>query len=200
MMDKIKKLIKDNYSDIIKPSVVLLCICIIIPLALSFTNKITADRIASLSAENEKKTMAQLIVANEFKAETYSKETEFNYNVALKEGETVGYIFVTSSKGYGGDVSVMTAVNTDGSVKSVAILDVSNETPGLGQNAAKSSFYNQYSEKTADVELVKNGADSEKNQVNAVTGATITSRAVTNAVNSALENYSLVTEVTGNEE
>ena len=105
------------------------------------------------------------------------------------DGETAGYIFKTSEKGYGGAVSVMTAVNPDGTVKSVAILDVSNETPGLGQNSAKESFDSKYSGKNSGISLLKNGADSDKNEVNAVTGATITSTAVNKAVNKALQNF-----------
>ena len=86
----------------------------------------------------------------------------------------------------------MTAVNPDGTVKSVAILDVSNETPGLGQNAAKESFYSQYANKKSGISLLKNGADTAKNEVNAVTGATITSTAVNKAVNTALEQFESV--------
>ena len=86
----------------------------------------------------------------------------------------------------------MTAVNADGTVKSVAILDVSNETPGLGQNAAKESFYTQYEGKTSGISLLKNGAASAKNEVNAVTGATITSTAVNKAVNKALKQFESV--------
>lgn len=187
-----------NKDDIIKPIVVLLSICIVIAFALSLTNKITAEKIAGLEAENEQKTMSELI-----KAESFEKKSldEVEYHIAKNGDETVGFIFVTSAKGYGGDVSVMTAVNTDGSIKAVAVLDASNETPGLGQNVTKEKFYSQYEEKTADVKVVKNGAVSENNEINAVTGATISSKAVTSAVNMALENYKAVaeTEVAVNE-
>ena len=181
------------YKDIIKPVCVLLAICVIIPLALSLTNKVTADKIAELEEKNSRETMANLIEADEFTEEEFKNgEDEFTYYFALKDGNIIGYIFKTAEKGYGGDVSVMTAVNPDGTVKSVAILDVSNETPGLGQNAAKESFYTQYEGKKSGISLLKNGADSEKNEVNAVTGATITSTAVNKAVNTALEQFESV--------
>lgn len=181
------------YKDIIKPVCVLLAICVIIPLALSLTNKVTADKIAELEEKNSRETMANLIEADEFNENELEDGGEsFNYYIAVKDGETVGFIFKTAEKGYGGDVSVMTAVNPDGTVKSVAILDVSNETPGLGQNAAKESFYTQYEGKKSGISLLKNGADSEKNEVNAVTGATITSTAVNKAVNTALEQFESV--------
>ena len=189
-MPKLTELIKKNKKDIIIPVAVLLAICIVIPLALSLTNKITVDRIAELEEKNSAATMESLIKADTFEKSKFKDgETEFEYFVAVRDGETAGYIFKTSEKGYGGSVSVMTAVNPDGTVKSVAILDVSNETPGLGQNAAKESFYSQYSGKKSGISLLKNGADSDKNEVNAVTGATITSTAVNKAVNKALQNF-----------
>ena len=192
-MAKFIELTKSNKNDIIKPVVVLLAICIIIPLALSLTNKITKDKIAELDEKNSSETMASLIKADKFTEEEFKDgENEFTYYFALKDGNIIGYIFKTSEKGYGGDVSVMTAVNTDGTVKSVAILDVSNETPGLGQNAAKESFYSQYADKKSGISLVKNGAESDKNEVNAVTGATITSTAVNKAVNTALKQFESV--------
>lgn len=190
-MAKLVEIIKQNKNDIIKPVAVLLAICIIIPLALSLTNKITKDKIAELDEKNSRETMADLIEADNF-TECEFGENEFNYYTAVKDGNIIGYIFKTAEKGYGGDVSVMTAVNTDGTVKSVAILDVSNETPGLGQNAAKESFYSQYADKKSGISLVKNGAESDKNEVNAVTGATITSTAVNKAVNTALKQFESV--------
>lgn len=181
------------YKDIIKPVCVLLVICVIIPLALSLTNKVTADKIAELEEKNSRETMANLIEADEFTENELEDGGEsFTYYIAVKDGETVGFIFKTAEKGYGGDVSVMTAVTPDGTVKSVAILDVSNETPGLGQNAAKESFYSQYANKKSGISLLKNGADTAKNEVNAVTGATITSTAVNKAVNTALEQFESV--------
>ena len=197
-MAKLGEIIKSNKNDIIKPVAVLLAICIIIPLALSLTNRITKDKIAELDEKNSRETMASLIKADSFTEEEFKDgENDFTYNLALKDGEIVGYIFKTAEKGYGGDVSVMTAVNVDGTVKSVAILDVSNETPGLGQNAAKESFYTQYEGKTSGISLLKNGADSAKNEVNAVTGATITSTAVNKAVNQALEQFKCVKSTEG---
>lgn len=182
-------------KDIIVPSAVLLVICIVIPLALALTNMVTEKRIAELETENQNKTMSQLIEAEDFVIGTFKDADTgegFEYYRAENGGETAGYIFITSDKGYGGAVSVMTAVNPDGTVKSVAILDVSNETPGLGQNAAKESFYSQYTGKESGISLLKNGADSGKNEINAVTGATITSTAVTRAVNRALKNYGII--------
>ena len=193
-MLKIKEFIKNNWTDILKPVVVLLSICIVIPLALSVTNAVTADRMAKLEKQRAEETMKSLVDADEFEELKFGGENIIRYNRALKDGKPVGYIFETSVNGYGGEVSVMTAVNTDGAVKSIAILDVSKETPGLGQNAAKAEFYSQYQGKKYGIKLVKNNPVSENNEVDAMTGATITSTAVTNAVNEALEQFDTISK------
>lgn len=196
-MSKFIEAIKKNREDIIKPVGVLLAICIIIPLALSVTNKVTAKKIAELENENSKKNMQSLVSADDFEK---CSDGGIEYYAAIKGGDTVAYIFTESAKGYGGDVSVMTAVKPDGTVAGVAILDVSNETPGLGQNAAKESFYSQYAGLKKGVSLLKNGAKAENNEVDAVTGATITSTAVTRAVNAALDDFENVKGATVGEE
>ena len=196
-MSKFIEAIKKNREDIIKPVGVLLAICIIIPLALSVTNKVTAKKIAELENENSKKNMQSLVSADDFEK---CSDGGIEYYTAIKGGDTAAYIFTESAKGYGGDVSVMTAVKPDGTVVGVAILDVSGETPGLGQNAAKESFYSQYAGLKKGVSLLKNGAKAENNEVDAVTGATITSTAVTRAVNKALDDFEKVKGATVGEE
>ncbi len=194
-MADIKAFLLKYKDDIIKPVAVLLTICVAIALALSLTNKVTVNRIAKLQAENEAKAMRQLIDAEEFELTGLAiidVAEPFDYHIAKNGGECVGYIFITSAKGYGGEISVMTAINTDGSIKAVSILSADNETPGLGQNVTKQDFYSQYSGKTDEIQVVKSGADSKNNQINAVTGATISSRAVTLAVNRALDNFAAV--------
>ena len=196
-MSKFIEAIKKNREDIIKPVGVLLAICIIIPLALSVTNKVTAKKISELEAANSKKNMQSLIDADNFEE---CENGEITYYAAVNGGKTAAYIFTESSKGYGGDVSVMTAIKPDGTVAGVAILDVSGETPGLGQNAAKESFFSQYIGLKKGVSVLKNGAKTENNEVDAVTGATITSTAVTRAVNKALDDFEEVKEATADEE
>lgn len=189
LFEKIKSFFKSNI-EIIVPTAVLTVICLVVTLALSSTNMLTASKIEALAEKTQNEAMAKLINADEFNAKTaVLDDSEIEYNVAVKGGETVGLIFVTEENGYGGSVSVMTAVNTDGTVAAVEILDASNETPGLGQNVTKESFYNQFSGLNGDIVAAKGGtANTDNNEINAVTGASISSRAVTNAVNTALDN------------
>ncbi len=167
----------------IYPTLILAAICLIVSLALSSTNALTKDKIADINNENTKKAMSRVLKADNYTEETFDGKT---YYIANDGGAPTGYIFITSANGYGGEVKVMTAVLPDKTVKAVEILDISSETPGLGQNAAKENFYGQFSSKCSGITVVKSGADENKNEINAVTGATITSRAVTKSVNEAL--------------
>lgn len=187
IIDKIKSFFKAN-SEVITPTAVLAIICVVVTLALSSTNLLTASRIEALAIKTQNEAMAKLIEADEYTLQTaVLADEEVEYNAAIKDGETIGLIFVTESNGYGGAVSVMTAVNMDGTVAAIEILDASNETPGLGQNITKAEWYAQFSGLKNDITVVKGGtASAENNEINAVTGATISSTAVKDAVNQAL--------------
>src|SRR3712207_8052036 len=83
---------------------------------------------------------------------------------------------------------MMVGITTDGKVSGIKILSHS-ETPGLGANAETPQFSGQYKDKPAkELEVVK-GTASADNQIAAITGATITSKAVTKGVNEAIEFY-----------
>ncbi|MCQ2440552.1 MAG: RnfABCDGE type electron transport complex subunit G [Clostridia bacterium] len=200
-MSSFTDFIKSNKDSIIKPTVVMVCICIVVTLALSLSNLVTAPKIKVLEEKTQKDAMSRVIKADNYKRET--KDITFDggdtsetvtYYTAKNSKKIIGYIFVMNEKGYGGDVSVMTAINTDGTVKAVDILDVSNETPGLGQNSKKESFYSQYKGLKNNISVVKNSTDSSNNEIQAVTGATITSKAVTKAVNKSLEAFKKVSK------
>lgn len=179
-----------NFVKFLYPTLILAAICLIVSLALSSTNAVTKDKIEQINAQNTKKAMSRVL-----KAETYTEKTlevdgkEITYYEACDGNSVKGFIFITTANGYGGEVRVMTAIS-DGvprSIKAIEILDVSNETPGLGQNASQEKFYGQFSGMSGNLSVVKSGADSSAGEINAVTGATITSRAVTKAVNEALD-------------
>lgn len=184
------------FKNILRPTVVMVSICIIVTLALSITNNITSPKISALNEKQQKDSMSKLIKADSYDEATLDTDgNSVTYYRAMLSGAPVGYIFITSSGGYGGDVSVMTATDTSGKVTSVAILDVSNETPGLGQNAAREDFYSQFIGKNSAVSAAKHGTASGENEIDAVTGATITSKAVTNAVNTAIGYAEKITEI-----
>ncbi|MCI8948943.1 MAG: RnfABCDGE type electron transport complex subunit G [Lachnospiraceae bacterium] len=101
-------------------------------------------------------------------------------------GASVGYVVTsTSNDGYGGAITVSVGIQADGTVSGIEFLTIT-ETAGLGMNAQKPEWKAQYSGKNVDAFAVtKNGASSD-NEINAISGATITSEAVTDAVNAAV--------------
>lgn len=182
--------------SIIKPAISLVVFCAVITAALAGTNLITKDRIAELAVKKQEDAMRKICEADEYRKYTVEhKDASYTYYVAKTDGQPVCYIFTATASGYGGDVSVMTGINPDGTVKSVEILDASGETPGMGQNVKKESFISQYASKSGKVNLSK--TESNDTTVTAITGATISSTAVTDCVNSALEMFK--TEAGGDE-
>lgn len=184
---------KELWKAIIRPVAIITAICLVVAVCLAVTNALTADKIAERAKADEENAMRGLIAAENYKKVDLKKDG-ITFTVAEKGGKEVGYIVKSSAKGYGGDVIVMTAIGVDGKITDVNILDVSGETPGLGQNAQKEDWYSQLIGKVSGVKVQKNGAKDENNEINAVTGATITSRAVEKAVNEAFEIFRIYTE------
>lgn len=169
---------KINLKEILTPTIVLFVICVVVSALLGLTNFMTEDKIAEVQAENAAKT--RMLVLPE--ADEFTQEGE--YYTGLKGGEVVGYVFETEAGGYGGKVKVMTGISAQGEIMGISILSHS-ETPGLGANATKESFTDQFKQPAAQLEVVKNQAAAE-GQIEAMTGATITTKAVANAVNEAV--------------
>lgn len=103
-----------------------------------------------------------------------------------KSGELVGYIIKTAPSGYAGAVEVITGIDMEKKISGVRIGN-HEETPGLGALAAEEDFYGQFGGKGIDKPLEVVKADPADGQVLAITGATITSDAVTSGVNISIE-------------
>lgn len=134
--------------------------------------------------------LAAYLAENGFEAQTINEVME----AKDASGETLGYaINLTTSEGYGGDITFSMGVREDGTLNGISILTFS-ETAGLGMNATKDEFKNQFQDKQAEsFEVTKTGAAAD-NQINAISGATITSNAVTKGVNSGLCAFEYVKE------
>ena len=101
-------------------------------------------------------------------------------------GQMLGYVLtVTDSEGYGGDIQLSMWVRMDGTLNGISILSIS-ETAGLGMNADTDAFKGQFADKNVEqFTYTKNGASAD-NEIDAISGATITTNAVTNGVNDGL--------------
>ena len=177
-------------KEIFVPAVSLFLICVVVTALLALTNAVTAPKIDALAVETQEASKKQVLSS----ADSFSEEKQVEkdgvsytyYDGLASDGSVMGYVFVTSAKGYGGDISVMVGVLGDGTVAGVNILSI-NETAGLGMNAKNQSFLDQFLGKSGEIGVAKNNpSDTE---IQALTGATITSSAMATAVNTALSLY-----------
>lgn len=188
---------KFNVKDILIPTVALFLIASVCTAILAFTNSITYAKIQDNNEKTKNETRSAvfpdaLSFSDDMTVKVDGEDVAYN-EAYSQSGDVIGYVFTASDKGYGGTVTVMTGIDVNGNVNGVETIELS-ETAGLGMNAKKASFRDQYKEKTGPFLVNK---DSQKNdgtyeEINALTGATITSRAVTSAVNKTVAAYNAV--------
>ncbi len=181
-------------NEMIRNTVILTVITLISGLLLGTVYEVTKGPIA---AEQEK--MKQEAYHNVFQAaDSFETMEESNFPddeiatvdevAAAKDasGKIIGYVVtVTDHEGYGGDIQCSVGVGEDGTVNGIEILSIS-ETAGLGMRANTEEFKSQFrNKKVEQFEYTKTGATVD-NQIDALSGATITTNAMTNAVNTAL--------------
>lgn len=188
--------------DIYKPTISLFLICFIVTLSLAVTNYVTADTIeerARIDAENARKevlSMADSFETIENLEELLLKDPDLGSITeaykGIKDKNTVGYVFVVIGKGYGGDIKINVGMGTSGEIKGVKISE-SKETPGLGLKASDESFISQFFNiiPQGPLKVVKSNK-SEQEEVQAISGATVTSRAVTGAVQKAVDAMAII--------
>lgn len=180
-----------NAKAILTPALVLFLICMIVAGLLGGTNALTKEPIeeqSQLKAQQARKTV--LPQAKGFEQVSLSGTDAECYAALNEDDEILGYAITTAAKGYGGDVMVMTGIDAvEGKVTGVSILS-QNETPGLGANAVRPEFTGQYKQALPEggFDVIKN-AQPKDGEIAAMTGATITSKAVTDAVNEAVSLY-----------
>lgn len=187
---------KIKFKDILVPTVTLFVICLVVSALLAGTNALTKEPIAQNELKKSQEAMHSVCPdAVSFEG---GKGIEIEFYKALNEsGEVIGCAIPVSAKGYGGDVSVMVGISSvdGGMVTGVEILSHS-ETPGLGANATNESFRKEYNQDitASGFSVVKDGTGGSEGKIDAITGATITSNAVTNAVNEAMSIYMSLVE------
>jgi electron transport complex protein RnfG len=104
-------------------------------------------------------------------------ELEDEVYIIYEDGEKAGYAFMASGSGYGGNIDIMVGLDSGFGIKGVSILS-QTETPGVGNRITESSFTDQFKGLSASDIALK----SEGGKIDAITGATISSRAVVDAI------------------
>ncbi len=105
---------------------------------------------------------------------------------AKSGADGVGYCITVVPKGYAGPIEIVVGVTKDGALRAIRILNQS-ETPGLGAKAPAPAFSGQFADKSVERLTIVKAPPSAPDQIQAISGATITSNAVTSGVNAALE-------------
>ena len=184
--------------------IVLTIVCLLSALALALVNNITASRIieqkriSQLNAVKKALPYNKLLYDNDpgkdmVRIEEWKEKDgkPKDIYVAKKQGEAVGFAFTSSGEGYGGIIIVMVGVSLDEKITGIEIIE-HLETPGLGAIIEDPElFKNQFEGKSMNGsqqgELIVVKGKTDKNwEVEAITGATISSRGVVQAVNDGL--------------
>lgn len=191
-------------KNMIKDAAILLLITLVAGLALGFVYQITKEPIALAEEKAAREayaevfpragdfTEAELIWPEDSTWQEAWNENGFEAveieNILTASGtdsSVLGYVLtITSHEGYGGDITFTMGIAADGTLNGISILDIS-ETAGLGMKAEsvlKPQFANK---KVPGFTYTKQGATSDS-QIDAISGATITTNAFTNAVNGGL--------------
>ena len=181
---------KISIKEILVPTIALFIFCLVATALLAGTNMITKDKIAENAVQTEIASRAAVLPEGKDYGEVVTLDNGVTYCIGYgADGNEVGYVFTTGAKGYGGTVSVMVGMETEGNITGVEILSHS-ETPGLGANATKADFKERFIGKNGTLTVNKNSNEGQNLQ--AITAATITSNAVVKAVNLATETYNQI--------
>lgn len=169
-----------NVRDVVRMAVTLFVIALVTSAILGVVNAVTEDRIAELRAEAQAAAMREVLpAASGFTEITDRLSAEFMEQNSVtgiyRATGTDGYVVTVAPRGFGGEIEMTVGVS-DGAITGVVITELS-ETPGLGARADDPGFLSQYVGKHGAFQLVKGAAN--ENQISAITGATVTSRAVT---------------------
>ena len=166
------------YKEHIKPIVVLLIICLIIGGVLGAVNTVTAPIIEKNVKEAEEANYYAVLP----EADTFtSVDVDIpGVKAALKADNGAGYVVIAEAGGYNAAVPAAVSFSEDGKIKKVLMTE-NEETPGMGQKVRNDAFQDQFAGwDAAEISLA---------DIDAVSGATISSRAAVNAINLAIQAY-----------
>lgn len=177
----LKKTFDMDWKQILRLTRTLLIVTVIAAFILAAVNAVTAGPIARQKEAQRSAAMSCVMPEAQIFSTLYSNDPTIESITGAYSGTTfMGYCVEVTPNGFGGAISLMVGVSEQGTVTGVSILDHS-ETPGLGAKAENSEFLSQFINISGTISV-----GSGKNSVQAVTNATITSKAVTEGVNTAL--------------
>lgn len=175
---------------------ILCAITLVVALALGAVNAVTEGPIAEQNAQKIKDSLENVMPGAESEqidvpeGTTVTTETKNATSVTIlsaykmtKDGADAGYCVEVGPTGFGGAVDTMVGIDSDGNVTGISVISASSETPGLGARSTEPEFQAQFAGQVGtEVAVTKDGGS-----IDALTGATITSRAVSEGVVAAAQ-------------
>lgn len=194
----------NDVKSMLKDAGILFAITLLAGLMLGFVYELTKEPIR-IQEEKAIQEACQAVFADAsgFEALKYTPTLEMTdelatdgveigtvYKASDASGVMKGYVVeTTSSEGYGGDITLYVGITNEGVVNGISILSIA-ETPGLGMNA-ESVLVPQFENVEATVFTITKTGSTSESEIDAISGATITTKAIVNAVNGAI---TIVTE------
>jgi len=183
---------KSFRKDILLPVVVMTLVCVVVTLLLATVNGVTRDRIAELAVQADtafKRTiLPDAQVFTDLDVPAGHPDVSSVVEGTDASGAIAGHVVTAASRGYAGPVVVMVGFSPDGSILDVLVVE-DDETPGLGKKVHEDAFLSAFDQKDATAVFSVKPDDFALTRIDAVAGATISSRAVSDAVNKACAAY-----------
>lgn len=196
---------KKEIIEFIKNTVIMVLIALVAGGILGYVYEITKEPIAKMAFEEKQKANKKVFLSADhfedmplvdenlyatFKAAYPNADITSVIKALGSDGLELGYVLeATSHKGYGGDIVFAVGITNEGMLNGISIIDIS-ETAGLGMRADEVLTPQFLNKEATHFEVVKTGA-IEPNQIDAISSATITSKAVTDGVNAAVEYFEM---------
>lgn len=164
-----------------KLTATLLGICAVVALLLGAVNSVTEPIIRKMQEEKTAAAMAKVLAADDYNEMSVSADGVSAMYQAVEGGEMIGYVVEVTTNGFGGAINLVVGVDLNGAVTGVSVIKDS-ETANLGTKVTRNqSVLDQFIGLSGTITL-----KSGENRFDGVTGATVSSKAVTAGVNTAL--------------
>lgn len=165
-------------NETIRLGITLMIVTLIASLALALTNQYTAPQIKMQKELAIKESLSKVISADSF------SEKDRYYEAYDKDGKLIGRVLKIEVPGYSSIINALVGIDLGNKITGIDIVS-QQETPGLGANIEKEDFLEQFIGKTKEEMKIK----KDSGKIDAITGATISSRAITDGVREIIEKY-----------
>lgn len=172
------------WKEYISPTIILMVISLIVTLALSGTYHVTKPIIIAITKANADAAREEVLPSGSGNFSPVNTELLDGITEVYSADNQTGFVITSVDKGFGGKITVMAGINVKGRIQGIKILEHS-ETPGLGTKAMTDKHLSQY----LDQSKITITEEPDAAEIDAITGATISSNAVFRAVEQALNQY-----------